>query len=105
MAVFHATDRAGCRHTLEAVSGWRLMELLRDYGLGVEGICGGAALCASCHVVVDEDWAARLHPPREDELDRLDELPVLMPTSRLSCQIIWSDALDGLAFSIPESFR
>jgi ferredoxin len=79
-------------HRLEAVDGWRLMELLRDHGVGIEGICGGACACASCHVVVRQDLGRPPAPPREDELDRLDELPVIEPTSRLSCQIIWSEA-------------
>jgi ferredoxin len=103
MANFIVKDRAGIAHTLEAVDGWRLMELLRDHGVGVDGVCGGACECASCHVVVEADWAARLPEPREDELARLDELPVIEPTSRLSCQIIWSPALEGLSLSLPET--
>lgn len=100
----HVTDRAGKQHRLEAVDGWRVMELLRDYGLGIEAICGGACACAFCHVVVDKTWADRLPPPHEEELARLDDLPVLETNSRLSCQIIWSEALDGLTLTIPESF-
>lgn len=102
MAVLTVIDRAGARHSLETVEGWRVMELLRDQNMGVEGICGGACDCASCHVIVAEDWAERLPEPREDELLRLDELPSLEPTSRLSCQIIWQDSLDGLTLTIAE---
>lgn len=104
MSVFHVSDRSGVVQTLEAVDGWRLMELLRDYGLGIEAICGGACACATCHVVIAAEWAKRLPEPREDELERLDDLPIVEPNSRLSCQIIWSEALDGLTLSIPESF-
>jgi 2Fe-2S ferredoxin len=101
--ILHVTDRAGRRRELDAVEGWRVMEILREHGVGVDGLCGGACACASCHVIVDSDWAARLHPAREDELEKLDELPVIEPTSRLSCQIIWSQALDGLALTLPEA--
>ena len=100
----HVIDRAGREHRLEAVDGWRVMELLRDYGMGIEAICGGACACASCHIVVDDAWAGRIAPPRDEELARLDDLPVVEPHSRLSCQIIWHEDLDGLKLTIPESF-
>jgi ferredoxin len=99
MGVLIVIDRTGNRHSLETAEGWRVMELLRDQH---KGICGGACDCASCHVIVAEDWADRLPAPREDELLRLDELPALEATSRLSCQIIWRDALDGLTLTIAE---
>ena len=89
-------DSQGQKRKLEAVNGWRLMELLRDYGVGVEGTCGGQMDCASCHVSIANDWVDRLPAPRDDELDKLDELPNVASTSRLSCQIIWNDDLDGL---------
>jgi ferredoxin len=100
MAILNVTDRAGATHALEAVDGWRVMELLRDYGVGVEGTCGGACDCGTCHVIIAPEWADKLYPPREEELDRLDELPVIEPTSRLSCQIIWEEALDGLTLTL-----
>ncbi len=96
-------DRAGERHVLDTVEGWRVMEILRDQNTGIEGICGGSCDCATCHVVVDPAWADRLPPARDEELDKLDELPLIEPTSRLSCQIIWSDDLDGLTVTIPEA--
>lgn len=102
MAVLHVTDRDGRNHTLEGAEGWRAMEILRDHGVGVEGICGGACDCATCHVIVAPDWAGRLHPAREDELLKLDELPAIEATSRLSCQILWEEALDGLTLTLAE---
>jgi ferredoxin len=103
MGFIHVTDRNGIDHELEAVEGWRVMEILRDYGMGVEGLCGGACECGTCHVIVAPEWVKKLHPPREDELHQMDELPFVHPTSRLSCQIIWSDALDGLKLTIAEA--
>ena len=100
MANFRVTSRTGEAQTLEGVDGWRLMELLRDYKMGVEGICGGQADCASCHIYVDPAWADRLPAPRGEEEDKLDELPSLAETSRLSCQIIWSEDLDGLTLTV-----
>jgi 2Fe-2S ferredoxin len=103
MGFIHVVDRAGQAHALEAVEGWRVMEILRDYGVGLDGQCGGACACATCHVVVDPEWAERLYPPREDEIEKLDELPLLHETSRLSCQIIWDRDLDGLSLKIAEA--
>jgi ferredoxin len=100
MGFVHVIDRAGERHALEAFSGWRVMEILRDHAVGMDGMCGGACVCATCHVIVSPEWAARLHPARDDEADKLDELPELHATSRLSCQIIWSEALDGLTVTL-----
>ena len=100
MAVFHVTTKDGETHALEGVDGWRLMELLRDYKMGVEGLCGGICDCATCHVYVDEDWVERLPEPREEEEAKLDELPTWHENSRLSCQIIWSEELDGLHVTV-----
>jgi 2Fe-2S ferredoxin len=100
VGIIHVTDRAGVTHILEAAEGWRVMEILRDYDVGMPGLCGGACDCASCHVVIDPEWAVRLPEPRADELEKLDELPVIEPGSRLSCQIIWSPEIDGLALTM-----
>lgn len=100
--VLRVTDRAGETHTLEAVEGWRLMEILRDYGLGMENTCGGALACAECHVVLDAGSAGRVPPPREDEIEKLDELPMLYENSRLSCQIIWRDDMSGLKLELAQ---
>ncbi|MET0745395.1 MAG: 2Fe-2S iron-sulfur cluster-binding protein, partial [Microvirga sp.] len=62
MGVIHVTDRFGVRHTLEALEGWRVMEIIRDWGLPIEGLCGGACECATCHVFVAPEWWPLLHP-------------------------------------------
>ena len=101
MGFVHVIDREGQSRSLEAVEGWRLMEILRDYRVGIEGVCGGACDCATCHVVIAPEWAGKLFPPRDDENDKLDELPLIEPPSRLSCQIIWAEELDGLTLTLP----
>jgi ferredoxin, 2Fe-2S len=100
MGVIHVIDRAGERHTLEALEGWRVMEIIRDWNLPIEGICGGACECATCHVFVGEDWMARLPPATEEEEGQIDMLPVTRRTSRLACQILWTPELDGLEVAL-----
>ena len=95
-------DSDGVAHTLEAVEGWRLMEIIRDHGLGMENTCGGALACAECHVILDAAAAKRVPPPRDDELEKLDELPMLYENSRLACQIIWSDEMSGLSLKLAQ---
>jgi 2Fe-2S ferredoxin len=100
MGVIHVIDRAGERHTLEALEGWRVMEIIRDWNLPIEGLCGGACECATCHVFVSEEWVDRLPPPLPEEEDQLDTVPITRKTSRLSCQILWSPELDGLEVTL-----
>ncbi|MHB2168898.1 2Fe-2S iron-sulfur cluster-binding protein [Alsobacter sp. R-9] len=90
-------DHQGVEHNLEALEGWRVMEVIRDWGVGIKAECGGACACATCHVYVDPEWVGRLIPPTDEEIDRLDEaMMVDATTSRLSCQILMTEALDGL---------
>ena len=96
MGVINVRDYEGALHTLEAIEGWRVMEILRDHGMGIEGLCGGACACATCHVRVAPEWINRIHPKQGDEEEMLDEVPVLSENSRLSCQIIYCEELDGL---------
>ena len=93
-------DCDGQTHQVEPVEGWRLMEILREYGFGMEKSCGGALACADCHILLDPEWMERIPAPREEELEKLDELPLIHENSRLSCQIIWSDDYDGLKLTI-----
>jgi 2Fe-2S ferredoxin len=89
-------DHDGREHALPALEGWRVMEVIRDWGVGVNAQCGGACACATCHVYVDESWVGHLAPPTDEEVDRLDEAFSVEPTSRLSCQILMSSQLNGL---------
>jgi len=102
LPTLHVEDRDGVIHELEAVEGWRLMEILRDHGVGMVNTCGGALACAECHVVLDAESARRVPPPREEEVEKLDELPMLYENSRLSCQIIWSDEMSGLRLKLAQ---
>lgn len=95
MQIF-VVDHNGQEHTLEAAEGWRIMEIIRDWGVAVKAECGGACACATCHVYVDEAWLDRLHPPTDEEMGRLDEAPAVAETSRLSCQILMMPEFDGL---------
>jgi ferredoxin, 2Fe-2S len=103
MGVIRVIDENGNSRELDAVEGWRVMEIIREHGIAIEAVCGGACACATCHVVVEPDWADRLHPPREDEESMLDMLPSVAETSRLSCQIIYQTAFDGLALRLGET--
>jgi 2Fe-2S ferredoxin len=100
MGVINVIDASGRTHELEAVEGWRVMEIIREHGLPMQGTCGGACACATCHVVVDDGWTPKLHPARDDEEDMLDNVPNVMPGSRLCCQLIYSEELDGLTVTL-----
>ena len=97
------TDQDGAVHELEGLDGWRAMEVIRDWGLNIKAECGGACSCATCHVYVDEAWFERLRPPSDDEEDLLYSTLDKKPTSRLSCQILLNDDLDGLRLTIAPS--
>lgn len=90
----------GTSQALEAPAGWRLMEVLRDYGLPIRAECGGACTCASCHIHVEAQAQTSLIPPADEELDRLDDSFEADQTSRLSCQILTGPQTDGLVIRI-----
>jgi len=101
MAELVVVDRDGREHTVEGRLGVSVMETLRELDFGVAAICGGMCSCATCHVWVDEAWAARLPPRQGDEQELLQELTSFRPaSSRLSCQIPFSEALAGLKVAI-----
>jgi 2Fe-2S ferredoxin len=101
MAQMVVVDRDGKEHKIEAKSGLKVMEILRELDYGVAAICGGLCSCATCHVYVDPAWAARLPKPQSDELELLRELPDFKEaTSRLSCQVDFTEALSGIKVAI-----
>lgn len=97
------TDQDGKNHELEALDGWRAMEVMRDWGMNIKAECGGACACATCHVFVHADWLGKLVSPTDEEEAMLDTLLDVQPNSRLSCQILMSDELDGLKLKLAPS--
>ena len=93
----------GTRYDFDVANATTVMEnAVRNAVPGVEAECGGACACATCHVYIDEAWTAIVGGPEAMEEDMLDFAYDVRPTSRLSCQIKMSDALDGLVVHVPE---
>ena len=93
--------RDGTERTVSARIGWSVMENIRDNGFDeLLALCGGCCSCATCHVHVDPDWMAAVGPVNADEDDLLDTSGHRVETSRLSCQILFTEALDGLRVRI-----
>ncbi|HVN42128.1 MAG TPA: hypothetical protein VMT50_05040 [Steroidobacteraceae bacterium] len=101
MAKMRVTDREGKIHEVEGRTGVKVMETLRDYDYGVTAICGGLCSCATCHIFVEPSWMGRVPAPQNDEKELLVELQHYdAARSRLSCQLDFSDGLDGLELTI-----
>jgi 2Fe-2S ferredoxin len=94
---------AGERQEIEAATGLSVMEIARMHDLGVEGACEGSVACATCHVIVDAAYAGRLDEASAEEEDMLDLAPGVQPTSRLGCQIVLTEELDGLTVRLPKA--
>ncbi len=93
----------GSAQTVEAEIGMTVMETAKKHLLdGIEAECGGACACATCHVYVDEAWREKTGGPSEMEEDMLDFAFDVRESSRLSCQIKVTEALDGLVVRVPE---
>lgn len=101
MPIINVTTRDGHTRAIEGNSGRSLMENLRAGGIEeILALCGGCCSCATCHVHVDEEWLAALPPKSEDEDDLLSTSGVREANSRLSCQIPFGPALDGIAVTV-----
>ena len=99
---FKGRDGAG-REINDVPENWTLLQICRSYGIDIEGACEGNMACATCHIVIDDDWYQRLDPPTEDEEDMLYLAYGLTQTSRLGCQIKLTAALDGLSVRLPDT--
>lgn len=94
-------NRAGEEKAVEGDAGLSVMEVIRDNGFDeLLALCGGCCSCATCHVYVDPAFEAALPAPSEDENDLLDSSDHRNETSRLSCQLVLTDALEGLKVTI-----
>jgi 2Fe-2S ferredoxin len=100
MPLLRVVDRDGVEHEVEAKSGLKVMETLRELDYGVAAICGGMCSCATCHVYVDPQWIERLPLPMSDERELIAELAHHETNSRLSCQLDFTDELTGLRVTI-----
>ena len=101
MSSINVTTRSGQTITVPGETGLSVMEAIRNAGIDeLLALCGGCLSCATCHVYVDPAFADRLPAVSGDEDDLLDSSSVRRPESRLSCQIPFSDALDGIVVEI-----
>ncbi|MCA3278179.1 MAG: ferredoxin family 2Fe-2S iron-sulfur cluster binding protein [Roseomonas sp.] len=98
-------ERDGTRKEVEAPLGLSVLEIAHRNSVDIEGACEGSLACSTCHVIVDGAWFGKLAKPTEDEEDMLDLAFDLQETSRLGCQLIMTDALDGLVVKLPAGSR
>lgn len=98
-------ERDGTCREVEAPVGLSVLEVAHKHGIDIEGACEGSLACSTCHVIVDSEWFDKLKGPSEDEEDMLDLAFGLEKTSRLGCQIVITEALDGLVVKLPAATR
>ncbi|HLG87587.1 MAG TPA: ferredoxin family 2Fe-2S iron-sulfur cluster binding protein [Alphaproteobacteria bacterium] len=98
-------ERDGTKREFDVPVGLSLLEIAHKHGIDIEGACEGSLACSTCHVIVEPDWFELLPDATEDEEDMLDLAFGLAKTSRLGCQIIMSEELDGLTVRLPAATR
>lgn len=104
MAKITYVEHDGTEHVVDVADGLSIMEgAVNNMIPGIDADCGGACACATCHVYVDEKFMDKIEPKEDMEQTMLDFAPDVKETSRLSCQIKVSDALDGMVVKMPES--
>ena len=94
-------ENSGVRKEVEVPVGVSVMEAAHMFDVDIEGACEGVMACSTCHVIVDKDWYGRLASAGEDEEYMLDLAIGLTDASRLGCQIVMTEALDGLVVRLP----
>ncbi|MBN8543226.1 MAG: ferredoxin family 2Fe-2S iron-sulfur cluster binding protein [Alphaproteobacteria bacterium] len=95
----------GSEKVVDAPNGISLLEVAHKNDISLEGACEGSLACSTCHVVVDEAFYGGLPPASDDEEDMLDLAFGLTHTSRLGCQIMMNDSLEGLKVKLPSATR
>ncbi|AIL12453.1 2Fe-2S ferredoxin [Candidatus Paracaedimonas acanthamoebae] len=90
---------------VEAPVGLSVLEIAHQNNIDLEGACEGSLACSTCHVIVDPEWYDALPEAQEEEEDMLDLAFGLTRTSRLGCQIIITEELDGLTVTLPAATR
>jgi 2Fe-2S ferredoxin len=96
-------EYSGEQHITPIDEGRTLMQTAIDNGIpGIDADCGGACACGTCHVIVDDNWINAVGMAADDENMMLDLTPEKAKTSRLSCQIKTTAAMDGLIVRLPE---
>lgn len=104
MPQIHYILKDGSTRTVEATSGHSVMETaIRHNVRGIDAECGGCCSCATCHVHVAEQWWDKIGDPQETEKEVLEFADAVGEYSRLSCQILVTEDLDGLVVTMPES--
>jgi len=98
-------QRDGSRREVDAPVGLSVLEIAHRNDIDIEGACEGSLACSTCHVIVDPEWYELLKDATEDEEDMLDLAFGLTQTSRLGCQIIMTEELDGLTVRLPSATR
>ena len=99
---FNLIDRKGNKISIEAEEGTTIKDAIMDkFAPGNFALCGGNCICATCHVYVDEKWFEKIKKKDDAEQDMLDMAFEPNKFSRLSCQIIVNDELDGLVVKMP----
>ena len=97
-------DHEGSPHKIEATVGFSIMEIIRDAGLDIEAVCGGCCACATCHCYVDENWLEKISKADDDEESMLDQAMDIKKNSRLSCQIPFTEELNGITLTLAPKF-
>ena len=98
-------ERDGTRREVDAPVGLSVLEIAHKHKVDIEGACEGSLACSTCHVIVEPAWSKKLTRATEDEEDMLDLAFGLEKTSRLGCQIVITEALDGLTVKLPAGSR
>lgn len=95
----------GERTTVEAKKGWTILDIAHENDIDIEGVCGGGMACSTCHVYVAAKFLDRIPGIGEEEEAILEFAPDRKKNSRLGCQIVVEDSLDGLEVTLPENIE